>query len=156
MAQSRSVIWALLRISSTAPSNSGRSWYRFSGQTCFQQQSSKWYCPRGSKVSKSSSYSQLGTQPMTWKTSMIPGKDMFIGGFIPAFLERQNYFSSFLWWIISFQSVIFSYSKRLCLLWESLLYSSFGFFSWRKEDNIFSCRHKLKKLLYMNSLFKSL
>lgn len=157
MAPSRSMIWELLRISSTAPSGSGRSWYRFSRQTCLQLQTSKWYCPKGSKVTKSSSYSQLGTSPMTWKTSLKPGKDMFIGGFTPASLERQNYFSSFLWWIIEFQSVIFSYSKRRCLVWESLSHSSFGwFFSWRKEDNVLSCRHKLKELLCKNSLFKSL
>lgn len=69
---------------------------------------------------------------------MMPGKDMFIGVFISASLERKNYFSSVLGWIIWFQSVIFSYSKRFCLLWESLQYSGFIFSGEKKSSFLYS------------------
>lgn len=77
----------------------------------------------------------------------MPGKDMFIGGFISAFLERQNYFSSFLWWIIQFQSVIFSCSKRLCLLWEPLSHSSFGVFFLKKRGQCTLLSTQVKKII---------
>lgn len=146
MAQRRSMIWELLRISLTASSDSRSTWYSSLGKCVFS-------CRLATDTVQRTVKSPKAVLTASWVPNLWPERHLRclakIGGvFTLAFLERQNCFSR----LISVcnlqlvQKVLFA--PRISAIQR--------FFFLRKEDNVLSCQHNLEECLYTNSLFKSL
>lgn len=149
MARSRSMIWELLRTSSRAPRDSGRSWYSSLGKHVFSCRLATDYCPTDSPSLQRKFLKPTGYTMYDLKDNHDPWHRYICWSIHTSISWKAKLFFQFnfsLW-----PSIIpkgFVCSGNLCR-------TGVLFFSWGKKT-MYSCQHNLKEFLYMSSLFQSL